>query len=163
MPSYGPYETTREIASSHGSVVYSARKAGESKDNYAIKVFALETFIDDQDARQELDQLVSQFNQIFSRSIEIQKRAAQSSKNVAPVFEVGREMRGGWYVTRLYPRSVQKILDGRIALSREWFHHIISSVTRGALDLKRICARSHGEIQPSNILIGAAEKAREAE
>ena len=163
MPSYGPYETTREIASGHGAVVYSARKAGESKDNYAVKVFALEPFIDDQDARQELDQLVDQFNQTFTRSIDTQKRAAQSSRNIAPVFEVGREMRGGWYVTRLYPRSVQKILDGRVALSREWFHHIISSVTRGALDLKRICGRSHGEIQPSNILIGAAEKVREAE
>ena len=163
MPSYGSYETTREIASGHGSVVYSARKAGESKDNYAVKVFALEPFIDDQDARQELDQLVDQFNQTFTRSIEIQKRAAQSSRNVAPVFEVGREMRGGWYATRLYPRSVQKILDGRIALNREWFHHIIASMTRGALDLKRICGRSHGEIQPSNILIGAAEKVREAE
>lgn len=163
MPSYGSYETTREIASGHGAVVYSARKAGDAKDNYAVKVFALEPFIDDQDARQELDQLVDQFNQTFTRSIEVQKRAAQSSRNVAPILEVGRESRGGWYVTRLYPRSVQKILDGRIALSRDWFHHIIQSVTRGALDLKKICGRSHGEIQPSNILIGAAEKIRDAD
>ena len=61
MPTYGPYETNREIASGHGSVVYSARKAGETRDNYAVKVFALQQFIGgDQEAQDELDPLVEQ-------------------------------------------------------------------------------------------------------
>src|SRR6266850_1895145 len=161
MPSYGPYETTREIASGHGSVVYSARKAGEGTDNYAVKVFALDPFIGaEEQAPSELDALVAEFNRTFARSVELQKKAAETSRHVAPILEVGREPRSGWYVTRLYPRTVHKILEGRVALSKEWFFHIVYSVARGALDFKRTCGRSHGDIKPSNILIGASQKVR---
>jgi hypothetical protein len=163
MPTYGSYETTRELASGHGSVVYSARKAGEAKDNYAVKVFSLESYIGDDESRTELNPLVAEVGRTFTRSVEIQKQAAASSRNVAPIFAIGREAGSAWYVTKLYPRSVYKLLEGRVALSREWFFHIISSVTRGALDFKRTCGRSHGEIQPSNILISASQKVHDAE
>lgn len=162
MPAYGPYETTRELASGHGSVVYSARKAGEARDNYAVKVFSLEPYIGDE-AGTDLNQLVEEVERTFARSVEIQKRAAQSSRNVAPIFDVGREPGSAWYATKLYPRSVSKLLEGRVALGREWFHHIIASVVRGAIDIKKACGRSHGEIQPSNVLIGASQKVTDAD
>src|SRR5688572_18649813 len=113
MPAYGPYETTRELASGHGSVVYSARKAGEARDNYAVKVFSLEPYIGDE-AGTDLNQLVEEVERTFARSVEIQKRAAQSSRNVAPIFDVGREPGSAWYATKLYPRSVSKLLEGRV-------------------------------------------------
>src|ERR1051325_2277241 len=164
MPAYGPYESTREIASGHGAVVYSARKAGETKDNYAVKVFALDSFIGgDEEVRSQLDPLLADFNRTFTRSVELQKKAAEVSRHVAPILEVGLEERSAWYVTRLYPRTAHRILEGRIALSKEWFCHIISSVTSGALDFKRTCGRSHGEILPSNILISASEKVHDAQ
>src|SRR6266498_228496 len=164
MPAYGPYECTREIASGHGSVVFSAHKAGETKDQYAVKVFALDPFIGgDEEARSELDPLAAEFYRNFTSSVELQKRAAEVSRHVAPIFEVGQEPRSAWYVTKLYPSTVHKNLEGRIALSKEWFFHIIHSVTSGALDLKRSCGRSHGEILPSNILISASEKVRDAQ
>src|SRR5262245_50585285 len=121
MPTFGPYETTREIASGHGCIVYSARKAGEEKDSYVVKVFALEEFVSDE-ARPELDPLLEDFNRTFNRSIELQKRAA-GSPHVAPILDVGQEAGSAWYATRLNPRSVQKILEGRVALGREWVHH----------------------------------------
>src|SRR5687768_18428577 len=115
MPSYGPYETTRELASGHGSVVYSARKAGETKDNYAIKVFSLEPFLGgNEEDRTQLDALVAEVSRTFTRSVEIQKRAAASSRNVAPIFDVGQEQGTAWYATKLYPRSVHKLLEGRV-------------------------------------------------
>src|SRR6266496_5008896 len=164
MPVYGSYECTREIASGHGSVVYSAHKAGETKDQYAVKVFALDPFFGgDEEARSELDSLASEFYRIFTSSVALQKRAADVSPHVAPILEVGQEQRSAWYVTKLYPRTVHKILEGRIALSQEWFFHIIQSVASGALDFKRICGRSHGEILPSNILISASEKFSDAQ
>jgi len=164
MPAYGPYETTREIASGHGFIVYSARKAGEVRDNYAVKVFALDSFINaDAEDRTELDTLVAEFDRTFNRSVELQKQAAAVSRCVAPILDVGREQGGAWYATRLYPRTVQKILEGHVALSKEWVHHIVSSIARGALDFKKACGRSHGEIQPSNVLISASQKVRDAE
>jgi hypothetical protein len=163
MPAYGPYETSRELASGHGSVVYSAHKGGEPKDNYAIKVFSLESYIGDEETRSDLNQLVEGVEQTFTRSVEIQKQASQSSRHVAPILDVGREPGSAWYATKLYQRTVSKILEGRVALGREWFFHIVSSVVRGALDIKRVCGRSHGKIQPSNVLIGAGQKATDAE
>jgi Sulfatase-modifying factor enzyme 1/PEGA domain len=164
MPAYGPYETTREIASGHGFIVYAARKAGESKDNYAVKVFALDSFISaDAEDRPELDPLVADFDRTFNRSVELQKQAAAVSRCIAPILDVGREEGSAWYATRLYPRTVQKILEGRVALGKEWVHHIIRAIARGALDFKQACGRSHGEIQPSNVLISASQKVRDAE
>ena len=163
MPTYGPYETNRELASGHGSVVYSARKAGESQDNYAVKVFALEEFIGgDHESQAELDPLVAEFKRNFTSSVELQRKAAAVSPHVAPILDVGQDAANAWYATRLYPRTVQKILEGRVALGKEWFHRIILSVARGALDFKQTCGRSHGEIQPSNILISASKKIRDA-
>src|ERR1043166_1049922 len=164
MPAYGPYESTREIASGHGSVVYSARKTGESKDNYAVKVFALDPFLGGgEDLPSELDPLVAEFKRTFRRSVELQKKAAQVSAHVAPILDVGHEARSAWYVTKLYPRTVQKILEGRVALTKDWFFHIVYSVACGALDFKRTCGRSHGDIRPSNILISASQAIRDAE
>src|SRR5688572_7399658 len=163
MPTYGAYETTRELASGHGSVVYSARKTGEAKDNYAVKVFSLQPYIGDDETRTDLDSLIAEVARTFTRSVEIQKQAAASSRHVAPIFDTGRDGDSAWYATKLYPRSVYKLLEGRVALSKEWFFHIISSVARGALDIKRACGRSHGEIQPSNILISASQKVNDAE
>ena len=164
MPAYGPYETTREIASGHGFIVYAARKAGEAQDNYAVKVFALDSFISaDAEDRSELDSLVADFDRTFTRSVELQKQAAAVSRCVAPVLEVGREEGSAWYATRLYPRTVQKILEGRVALGKEWVHHIVRAIARGALDFKKACGRSHGEIKPSNVLISASQKVRDAE
>ena len=47
MASYGSFETSREVASGHGSVVYSAGKVGESGSACAIKVFALHQQMDE--------------------------------------------------------------------------------------------------------------------
>jgi hypothetical protein len=164
MPAYGPYETTREIASGHGFIVHAARKAGEAQDNYAVKVFALDSFISaDAEDRSELDSLVAGFDRTFNRSVEVQKMAAAASRCVAPILDVGREEGAAWYATRLYPRTVQKILEGRVALGKEWVHHIVRAIARGALDIKKTCGRSHGEIQPSNVLISASQKVRDAE
>ena len=98
MPAYGPYETTREIASGHGFIVYAARKAGEARDHYAVKVFALDSFISaDAEDQTELDRLVAEFDRTFNRSVELQKQAAAVSRCVAPILQVGREEGSAWY------------------------------------------------------------------
>lgn len=163
MPTFGPYETTRELASGHGSVVYSARKAGDAADQFAVKVFTLEHLLGGPESGSEYDAAVADFNRKFALSVEVQNKAAQSSPHVAPILQSGHDGSIAWYVTRLYPRSIQKILDGRVALGVEWFFHIVSSLARGALDFKKHCGRAHGDIRPSNILISASQKVMDAQ
>src|SRR5262249_42997884 len=133
--------------------VYSARKSGEAKADYAIKVFAIPRTEVDPESEKQLDPLLTDFERASRDRIELQKQASAESQHVSPVFETGEDENGIWYATRFYPRSINKILSGRVALTRDAFEHIVRSVVQGAVDFKRICGRSHGDIQPSNVQV----------
>ncbi len=165
MESYGSYETQREISSGYGSMVFSARKSGDSAgDIYAVKVFSLGPLVgDDQETRAELDPLLRDVDGTFASRARLQQQAAEASRHIAPVFEFGQDARGAWYVTRNYPRSVQKIIEGHVTLSKEWIFQILQACLRGALDLKKTCGRSHGKITPANIFISGGTRVRDAE
>src|SRR5712692_6549433 len=165
MGAYGSFETNRELSSAQGARVYRARQSGASAgDDFVVKVFSLESLIGpDQQTRSELDPLLADLSQAFTRRIELQRQAAAVSKRIAPILESGQDERGVWYATRFYPRSVHRIIAGRVALSREALFHIVNSIVRGALEIKQACARGHGNLKPANVLIGAAAKLRDAE
>jgi hypothetical protein len=163
MASFGSFETERETYSGPTYTVYSAKKQGEAKAEYAIKVFSVHQISLEPESAQELDPLLSDIERACVERIAIQQKAAATSKFVATIFETGRDERGVWYATNFYPRSVNKIISGRVALNRETLQHLISSIAQGALDIKRACGRSHGEILPSNVQISRSEKLVEAE
>src|ERR1043166_7376304 len=153
MASFGSFETEREIYSGPLYTVYSARKAGDPRTEYAVKVFSLHHAAFDTESAAQLDPLLTDLERSCSDRIATQQQAAAGSKYVAPVLETGKDDRGVWYATYFYPRSVNRIISGRVALNRDDFEHILRSIAHGALDLKRICGRSHGEILPSNVQI----------
>lgn len=163
MASFGSFESEREVYSGATYTVYSAKKQGDSKTEYAIKVFSVHHISLEPESAAQLDPLLSDIERACVERIAIQEKAAASSKLVATIFETGRDERGVWYATNFYPRSVNKIISGRVALNREALQHIIRSVAQGALDIKRACGRSHGEILPSNVQISRSEKLVEAE
>jgi hypothetical protein len=165
MESFGAFETTREISSAQGAVIYGARKTGEAgADTCAVKVFSLDPLVGiDQPTRSDLDPLLLELSRSFTNRIDLQKKAAAVSEHIAPILDSGKDYRGVWYATRFYPRSVQKVIAGRVALSKEGFFHIIDSILKGALAVKRACGRGHGNLKPANALISAAAKLREAE
>jgi len=164
MGSYGPYETNREIGSGYGSTVYSARKTGEGADSYAVKVYSIDSLVgDNPENRAALDPLLHDLDRTLTSRIELQKKAAESSRYVAPILESGQEGQEVWYATRLYPRSLQKIIAGHVSLSQEILCHILRSMVRGVLDLQQAGGRSHGNLKPSNVLISGAAKMLEAE
>jgi Sulfatase-modifying factor enzyme 1/PEGA domain len=166
MPSYGSYETVREISSSVGAAVYTARKSGESgEERFAVKVLTKTSFLGaggglfgGETASDE-----SRHLEDFQETIRIQKQAAESSSQIAPVFESGTTGEATWAVSRFYPRTIQKLIQGRVVLNPAALHHIVQSVVRGLLALKRACQRSHGNLKPSNILVGGAARITEAE
>jgi len=162
MAAFGSFETEREIYSDPLYTVYTARKSGEPKADYAVKVFSAQQVGIDTQITTEVEPLLSDLERARVESIRVQQQAAEASSCVAPVLESGHDERGVWYVTRYYPRSVSKIISGRVALRFADLHHILRSVTQGALDFKRACGRSHGDIKPSNIQISQSEKLTQA-
>lgn len=163
MASFGSFETEREIYSGQTYTVYSAKKHGDPKTEYAIKVFSVHHINLEPESAEQLDPLLSDIEKACVERIAMQQKAAAGSKLVAAIFESGRDERGVWYATTYYPRSVNKIISGRVALNREALQHIIASIAQGALDIKRACGRSHGEILPSNVQISRSEKLAEAD
>jgi len=139
MGAYGSFETDRELSSAQGARVYRARQTGVSAgDDFVVKVFSLDSLIGpDQQTRSDLAPLLADLSQAFTRRIELQRQAAAVSKRIAPILETGKDERGVWYATRFYPRSVHRIIAGRVALSREALFHIVNAIVRGALEVKR--------------------------
>ncbi len=163
MASFGSFETTREVYSGTAYTVFSAKKSGDPQGEYAVKVFSLHSLGLETESATELDPLLNELERACVGRITIQQQAAAASKYVTPILEHGRDERGVWYATKFYPRSVNKIISGRVELSRDALEHLTRSMALGALDIKRACGRSHGDIVPSNIQISRAEKMAEAE
>ena len=163
MATFGSFETEREVYSDPIYTVYSARRNGDKQADYALKVFSIQRAGFDVDTATDLAPLLVDLEDSRVQCIELQAKAAAASRCVAPVFEKGQDERGVWYATRFYARSVNRIILGKVALTREAVQHLIRSIAQGALDLKRTCGRSHGDILPSNVQISRSEKLREAE
>jgi len=163
MAVFGSFETDREIYSDPIYTVYGAKKSGEPTSEYAVKVFSIQHVQLDEESSTQLEPLLSDIEKARVKGIEIQGKAAAASSFIAPVLESGYDNRGVWYATRFYPRSVNKIISGRVSLTLEAFQHIIGSIARGALDFKRACGRSHGDIRPSNVQISKSERLTKAD
>jgi sulfatase-modifying factor enzyme 1 len=162
MASFGSFEAGREVYSDPGYTVYSAHRQGDPVTEYALKVFRfpvseLEAELAGQTlSREELEQ--TRF-----KSLVVQETAGAASHFIAPILEKGKNDQGVWYATRSYPRSVNRMMSGKVALPRASLEHIIRSIAQGALDLKRACGRSHGDIPPTNIQVSKCEKLTDAE
>ena len=163
MASFGSFETEREVYADPIYTVYSATRTGDPKSEYAIKVFSLHRTPLETGSAETLEPLLDDIDNSRSDAIRVQAKGASASKFVAPVLLTGQDERGVWYATKFYARSVNRIISGKVALSRDALHHIIRSIGNGALDLKRACGRSHGDIRPSNVQISKSERLLEAE
>src|SRR5579871_3784040 len=163
MASFGSFETEREVYSDPIYTVYSAIRSGDSKADYAIKVFSMQGMPLEPAAAEELAPLLGEIENSRTDAIRIQAKAAATSPFIAPVLLTGQDERGVWYVTKFFPRSVNRIISGRVALSGDAVRHIVTAISRGALDLKKVCGRSHGGILPSNVQISRSERLSEAE
>jgi hypothetical protein len=101
--------------------------------------------------------------EVIRQMTELQRRANAASRYVAPVLEQGACEAGDWYATRAYPRSLAKLLEGRVELNRSWILQILLAITRGALAFKQTCGRAHGNLQPANVLLNRTPNIKEAE
>jgi hypothetical protein len=138
----GPYRIANEIGGAEGSTSYLARGP---EGEVMLNVFSAAD------------------NEASRKQIELQQTASGLSRHVAPVLQQGTCEDGEWYSTRAYRRSIQKLLEGRVALSKPWVLEILRAITAGALALKKGCGRSHGNLQPYHILLSSSETIKDAE
>src|SRR4051812_3942147 len=157
MASFGSFEPEQEVYSGTEYTVYSARKAGDPQTEYAVKVFAIRAPGVDAESAEVLGPLLRDLENTFTERVALQARAAEASQYVAPVFETGRDERGVWYATRFYARSVNQLVTRKVEISAAALKHIVSSIIQGALEIKQICGRSHGEISPMNVQLSKAD------
>src|SRR4051812_26408130 len=112
MERYGSYEVVRELGSGYGTVVYAARRTGETETAFAIKVFSLDPLVGEPDSQAELNPLLQDLDHSFSTCIDTQQKAAAASARVAPILEHGEIEHGEWYATRLFPLTLEKLIAG---------------------------------------------------
>ncbi len=156
MALFGSFETIDEAFSGEAYTVYSARRSGDPAE-YAIKLFIIRAEGVDAESAEVLGPLLRDLENTCAERVSVQQKGAEASKNVAPIFERGQDDRGVWYATKFYPRSANLLITRKVELNGAAIQHIVHSVVQGALDLKRACGRSHGEINPTSIQISKDE------
>lgn len=90
----------------------------------------------------------------FLRAANEQAAAALGGcRGIAPVFEAGQEGNDAFYVTKLYPRSLDSLIQGRVALDAAALHRLTDGVLRVLEELRDKQGRAHGNLKPTNIFI----------
>ena len=165
METFGPFAVVRELDSSNGATVYKARKEGDPRGEYIVKVFSLERLVSEEGegVKSELDPLFKDIGGSFTSRINLQKQAAEKSPLFAPILAAGHDERGAWYATYFYTRSARGMLDRLVALEVPDLFHLIKSVVKASLYLKKTTGRPHGNLKPSNIFIAGAGKPKNSQ
>ena len=147
MTSFGRYETVLELHRSGFTVLYSGRIAAGPEAKFAIKVFQPSILLlETEQAETESD--------LFLNSANVQqKTTASGAQYWAPIYECGSIPDGAFYATDKYDRSLQQLIDVRIALSSQALRKIVESAAKGLVELKQACGRPHGNLKTTNILI----------
>jgi hypothetical protein len=147
MTSFGRYETVHELHHSGFTTLYSGRFAADPVEKFAIKVFQPSTLLlETEQAKTESD--------LFLSSAHVQQKAAAGGAQYwAPIYECGSIPDGAFYITDKYDRSLQQLIDVRVALTAQALCGIVESVAKGLVELKQTCRRPHGNLKTTNILI----------
>lgn len=154
MTVYGNFEAIKQVfKTTHGSI-WSARTAGTSEaPDCSIKLFQL-----DADMLENRD---TTFAQNLLVAAALQQAMANKSEFWAPVYGLGSQGTNAFYVSRLFPRSAQTLVDFKTDLTSAELKIIMLAVIDGLMDLDTAFHRSHGNLKPANVLLADRAKIRE--
>ena len=153
MPIFGDYESTEELYRHGLGYVARARRlsGSEGKGEFAVKVLQPPIRVAESD-------VLRVAVQSFQSLCRLQANLATESKFWAPIHASGSGPTPGaaYYVTNYCPRSLQKLIVGRVNLSPEGLHHIVDSIVQGLIDLRKTAQRGHGDLRPTNVLLSGS-------
>jgi len=149
------YEIGEELYRTAWGCVAMVRSArGANAGPRVIKLFQPATF----EVRDDTEGI-----ETFLRRVQVQKQLADSgSRHWAPVYDFGQVEGGAFFITDLFPRTLQK-LAGRITIGAAELYVLIRAVVTGTLELEKALGRGHGALKPTNVLIGGAPSLRKAQ
>ncbi len=176
MPIFGDYETTQELYRHGLGVVFRAKhfpsarfsasrhpgKPGSSETGRAIPAKSQDGFV--VKVRQPLphvatSQVLRASAESFLETAQVQQAVVDAgARHWAPIYDAsfGPTSDAAYYVTACYPRSAQKLIGSRVKLSASGLFQIVDSVLKALIELKQTAHRAHGDLKPSNVLIGGA-------
>jgi formylglycine-generating enzyme required for sulfatase activity len=147
MARFGNYETDRPLYRTGFNAIYLSRSGTKDAGQRLIKAY-------EPSASARDERLVAAESAAFLDSAGVQQKAASGDARYwAPIYECGTSPEGVFYVTDYYDLSAQQLIDGRVKLDSAGLCHIVESVTKGLVALKRACERPHGNLKFTNILI----------
>lgn len=155
MPVFGQYQTEGDADRSGLVLLWLARRVGEEgPPRYTIAVLpALDDFGEPRPAHQ---------TDAFLDTYRAQKTAAEAGGPdggaVARIHDLGVAPDGAYAVSDAYPRTVQKLAVGRVRLDGAGLRRIASGVL-AAVKQFEAGGRPHGNLRPTNVLIGAGDPA----
>ncbi len=158
MPIFGDYETFEEVAvheqPGHVTTVYKAKKlGGRAETVYAVKVFI--PHLPPDPVQRSEEELGEDPTSSFIEGIKRLKQAhATGGAGLVPVHDFGMTDGGAWFATDYCQRqSIGEFIIRQFKPDSEALRHVVSSVVKGCLTLKRATGGSHGGLRPSNILL----------
>jgi hypothetical protein len=153
MTVYGNFEATSQVFRTHQGAIWAARTAGtDETPDCCIKLMEM-----NQTMLEEGDTTVAQHLLVAAA---LQQAMGNKSEFWAPVYGLGSQGTNAFYVSRLYPRSAQTLIDHRTALNSSELQIILLGVVDALIDLQTAFHRSHANLKPSNVLISEASKIR---
>jgi hypothetical protein len=155
---FGSYQTVRELNQVGTATIHSARNASENSaggpPTRAVKVIHMPAFVAPEEARRRIG--------AFMERAGAQRRLATGNGSApsgaphwAPVYEGPTQTPdGAFYVTDLYPRSCDALVDGRRgSVSGPELWAIVQQAIAGLDELKASEQRAHGNLKPGNVLL----------
>lgn len=147
MATYGIYQVLDPLyVTPSGSVCSAQIIGGEAEGRIAAKVF--------HPPKADPDEPNWEPKYFLDRA-QVQRRvAAAGGAHWAPVYASGFTPEGGaYYITDYHALTARKLVEGRVALDAAALHAVVSSVTAGLDEIRRIAGRSHANLKPSNVLL----------
>ena len=147
MPTYGRYETVKELSRGAHTLAWSARSAGGGKVRFAVREFRPFSALGaDEQLQRQIDR--------FLDGVRVQKQVAGAGgRHWGPVHDLGAEGQRAYYVTGLYSRTAERLILTRARLADWTLGKLVVSVVRGLKELRDLCGRAHGNLVPEKVLL----------
>lgn len=154
MRTFGKYVAVQELQRGGIESLWSARPAdapADAKPDYVVKTLGPANYLIGPDVLQVKVQAMLE-------EAACQKKASDAGARYwAAVHDAGAADGVAYCVLPLFPRSVEKLISGLVRPSGRVVHNVVASVLNGLEELKSSCGRSHGNLKPTNVLIGPGD------
>lgn len=147
MAGLDSYKTVGEISRGALTEVWSAREGvSDQPPAFAVKLLQPGLLAEGDVARAAVEE--------FLDAADLQRQVAESgAKCWAPVLAAGPSDGGAAYVTRLYARSLEPWVLGRVRLSCPALKAVVGCILQGLREFQQTAGRAQGNLKLSNVLV----------